>query len=252
METAAVYAGRTIIVTGAAGGIGRHLSRAYAERGGAVVLADLPDAGGEALAAELAQTGGKAKFVASDLNDPEAARVIVGEAEAWTGRVDILVHNAGIGIWKSPLELTLAEWDRVMNVNLRGAFLCGREAAAVMKRTGGGAIVNVASTRALQSEPNSEAYAASKGGILALTHALAASLGPDGIAVNAISPGWIETGDYAALRPADHSQHPAGRVGRPEDIVRACLYLTDPGGGFVTGSNLVVDGGMTRKMIYEP
>ncbi|SFB15351.1 hypothetical protein SAMN05216312_10478 [Cohnella sp. OV330] len=246
------YAGRTVIVTGAAGGIGRHLSRAYAEAGASVALSDAPGTGGEALAAQLSGEGLSAMFIAADLTEAEAAAQIVARASAWTGRVDVLVHNAGIGVWKSPLELSLEEWDRVMNINLRGAFLCGREAAKAMKRVGGGAIVNVASTRALQSEPNSEAYAASKGGILALTHALALSLGPDGIAVNAISPGWIETGDYDALRTADHEQHPAGRVGMPSDVVKACFYLTDPEGGFVTGTNLVVDGGMTRKMIYEP
>ncbi|MFC3802446.1 SDR family NAD(P)-dependent oxidoreductase [Cohnella sp. GCM10012308] len=246
------YAGRTVIVTGAAGGIGRHLSRAYAEAGASVALSDAPGTEGEALAAQLAGEGLAARYIPADLNEAEAAANIVEQAMAWTGRVDVLVHNAGIGIWRSPLELSLEEWDRVMNVNLRGAFLCGREAAKAMKRTGGGAIVNIASTRALQSEPNSEAYAASKGGILALTHALALSLGPDGIAVNAVSPGWIEYGDYAALRPVDHEQHPSGHVGKPSDVVRACFYLTDPEGGFVTGTNLVVDGGMTRKMIYEP
>jgi NAD(P)-dependent dehydrogenase (short-subunit alcohol dehydrogenase family) len=103
----------------------------------------------------------------------------------------------------------------------------------------------------LMSEPNSEAYAASKGAIVALSHALAVSLGPEGISVNCISPGWIENGDYEALRPVDHKQHPAGRVGMAMDIARACLYLTDPDNDFVTGVNLVVDGGMTRKMIYE-
>ncbi|MFD2331919.1 SDR family NAD(P)-dependent oxidoreductase [Cohnella sp. GCM10020058] len=246
------YAGRTVIVTGAAGGIGRHLSRAYAEAGASVALSDTPGTNGEALAAQLTGEGLSARFIAADLNEAEAAALIVEQATAWTGRVDVLVHNAGIGIWKSPLELSLEEWDRVMNINLRGAFLCGREAAKAMKRKGGGAIVNIASTRALQSEPNSEAYAASKGGILALTHALALSLGPDGIAVNTVSPGWIENGDYAALRPVDHEQHPSGRVGKPSDVIRACFYLTDPEGGFVTGTNLVVDGGMTRKMIYEP
>ncbi|MDG0812908.1 SDR family NAD(P)-dependent oxidoreductase [Cohnella rhizosphaerae] len=245
------HAGRTVIVTGAAGGIGTHLSRAYAEAGASVALSDAPGSNGEALAAQLADEGRSARFIPADLTDAAAAASIVERTLAWTGRVDVLVHNAGIGVWKSPLELSLEEWDRVMNINLRGAFLCGREAAKAMKRTGGGAIVNIASTRALQSEPNSEAYAASKGGILALTHALAVSLGPDGIAVNAISPGWIENGDYDALRPADHEQHPAGRVGKPSDVVKACFYLTDPEGGFVTGANLVVDGGMTRKMIYE-
>jgi NAD(P)-dependent dehydrogenase (short-subunit alcohol dehydrogenase family) len=101
------------------------------------------------------------------------------------------------------------------------------------------------------SEPCSEAYAASKGGIVSLTHALAVSLGPDRIRVNCISPGWIETRRYDALSASDHAQHPAARVGKPDDITRACLYLSDPANDFVTGINLVVDGGMTRKMIYE-
>lgn len=121
-------------------------------------------------------------------------------------------------------------------------------------------MVNIASTRAFMSEPGSEAYGASKGGLLALTHALAVSLGPLGIRVNAVSPGWIETSEWKAggkakppeLRPADHDQHPAGRVGRPEDVAAACLYLCSARAGFVTGTNVTVDGGMTRKMIYAP
>jgi NAD(P)-dependent dehydrogenase (short-subunit alcohol dehydrogenase family) len=119
------------------------------------------------------------------------------------------------------------------------------------KQETGGSIVNIASTRAIMSEPNSEAYAATKGGIVAITHALATSLSEHHITVNAISPGWIETGDYNKLRDIDHEQHLSGRVGKPSDIAKACLYLTDPQNDFVTGINLVVDGGMTRKMIYE-
>lgn len=115
----------------------------------------------------------------------------------------------------------------------------------------GGSIVNIASTRAIMSEPNSETYAATNGGIVSITHALAASLSPDKITVNAISPGWIETGDYSQLSTRDHEQHFSKRVGKPEDIARACLYLTAKENDFVTGINLVVDGSMTRKMIYE-
>lgn len=111
--------------------------------------------------------------------------------------------------------------------------------------------MNIASTRAQMSEPNSEAYAATKGGIVAITHALAASLGDDRIKVNCISPGWIETKEYDQLRSVDHEQHLSKRVGKPADIAKACFYLTDPENDFVTGANLVVDGGMTRKMIYE-
>ncbi|MBB6693596.1 glucose 1-dehydrogenase [Cohnella xylanilytica] len=247
------FADKTVVITGAAGGIGRALSRSYAEQGAAVLLTDLPGEEGEALARSLVQEGARAEFFAADLARPESAARIMKAASDAFGSVDILINNAGLGIWKSPLELELEEWDRVLNVNLRGTFLCSREAAKIMKRQGtGGAIVNIASTRHLQSEPNSEAYAASKGGIASLTHALALSLGPDRIRVNAVSPGWIETGDYTALRPEDHDQHPSGRVGVPDDIVRACFYLTDPENGFVTGIDLAVDGGMTRKMIYVP
>ncbi|MBB6669213.1 SDR family NAD(P)-dependent oxidoreductase [Cohnella nanjingensis] len=241
----------TVVITGAAGGIGRALTRAYAREGATVVLGDLEDSQGGTMADAVRGEGGSAIFVAGDLNDRDAASELIAAALKATGRLDVLIHNAGIGQWKSPYELEIDEWERVVNVNLRGAFLCAREAAKAMKQGGGGSIVNIASTRALQSEPNSEAYAATKGGIVSLTHALALSLGPDRIRVNAISPGWIETGDYSALREADHAQHPAGRVGTPEDVVRACFYLTDPENGFVTGANLIVDGGMTRKMIYD-
>jgi NAD(P)-dependent dehydrogenase (short-subunit alcohol dehydrogenase family) len=120
-----------------------------------------------------------------------------------------------------------------------------------MKKNGGGSIVNIASTRAFMSQPNSEAYAATKGGIVALTHAMAASLAPDRIRVNCISPGWIETGDYSLLKETDHIQHFSGRVGLPADIARACIFLTQEANSFINGTNLTIDGGMTRKMIYE-
>ncbi|MCQ6557716.1 SDR family NAD(P)-dependent oxidoreductase [Paenibacillus mendelii] len=246
------YEGKTVIVTGAAGGIGRILAKAYAAEGAQVAATDREDKGGDQLVNEIEAAGGYARFIAADLSRPEEIEQLFERVDQTCGLADILINNAGFGIWKSPLELSVDEWDSVMNVNLRGTFLCSREAAKRMKKRGAGRIVNIASTRAAMSEPFSEAYAASKGGIASLTHAFALSLGPDGITVNCISPGWIETGDYASLRPVDHEQHPSGRVGRPEDIVRACMYFTDPDNGFVTGTNLTVDGGMTRKMIYEP
>jgi NAD(P)-dependent dehydrogenase (short-subunit alcohol dehydrogenase family) len=138
----------------------------------------------------------------------------------------------------------------VLDVNLTAAFLFARAAEKALRR-GNGAMVLIASTRALMSEPNTEAYSASKGGLFALTHALAMSLAPD-VRVNCVSPGWIRTKDYGALRKKDHMQHPAGRVGRPEDIAETVAFLLDSGrSGFITAANFVVDGGMTRKMIYE-
>jgi NAD(P)-dependent dehydrogenase (short-subunit alcohol dehydrogenase family) len=242
-----------VVVTGAGRGIGRKVAAAYAKEGAKVVLAEMDRNSGEDAAREIALDGGTALFVETDMRRPEDITRLIGKARERFGTVHVLVNNAGISRWKSPYELTVEEWGDVVDTNLRGSFLCAREAAKLMRTNGrGGSIVNIASTRAVMSEPNSEAYAASKGGIVALTHALAVSLGEDGIRVNCISPGWIETGDYAALREVDHKQHPAGRVGTPADIVRACFYLTDPENDFVTGVNLLVDGGMTRKMIYEP
>jgi NAD(P)-dependent dehydrogenase (short-subunit alcohol dehydrogenase family) len=247
------FSGLRVLITGAAGGIGRRLAEAYAERGARVAMTDLADTDGERLARAMAERGTDVVFFPADLRRPDEIVRLFDQADETFGGIDILINNAGRNRVKSPLELSVEEWDEVLDVNLRGAFLCAREAARRMvARREGGSIVNIASTRAVQSEADTEAYAASKGGLLALTHALAVSLGRYRIRVNAVCPGWIETGDYAALRDIDHAQHPAGRVGRPEDVARACFYLTDPENDFVTGTALFVDGGMTRKMIYEP
>ncbi|MGG3835339.1 MULTISPECIES: SDR family NAD(P)-dependent oxidoreductase [Geobacillus] len=242
---------KTAIVTGGANGIGKAIARAYAKQGANVVIIDRDIQNGEAFAAQLQSDGFQAIFVAADVRKVDDIERFVQEAAGRFGRIDYLINNAGVSRWKSPYELTAKEWDDVLSTNLRSAFFASREAAKYMRRNAkGGAIVNIASTRALMSEPNSEAYAASKGGLVALTHALAVSFADDRIRVNCISPGWIETGDYGQLRDIDHRQHPAGRVGKPDDIARACLYLCDEENDFITGVNLVIDGGMTRKMIY--
>ena len=166
-----------------------------------------------------------------------------------TGRLHGLVSNAGIMIRKPLAALSLEEWTRVLSTNLSSLFLLAREAAPLLRTGGQGAIVSIASTRARMSEPDTESYAASKGGLVALTHALAISLGPM-VRVNCISPGWIDVEDEA-LRPQDHAQHPAGRVGRVEDVAALAAWLLGPDSGFVTGAEFVCDGGMTRRMIYE-
>lgn len=246
-----VFVGKRVLITGAGAGIGRALAMTYARIGAQVVLADRNGEGLRQTEEWLSGEGLNSDSIQADISKPENVERLFSSIDEQGGQLHILINNAGFGIWKSPYDLELDEWDSVINTNLRGTFLCSREAAKRMRGNGGGSIVNISSTRALMSEPNSEAYAASKGGILALTHALAVSLGPDQITVNAICPGWIETGDYDSLRPVDHSQHPAGRVGTTDDIARACLYLTDPRNSFVTGTNLTVDGGMTKRMIYE-
>ncbi|MBY0429801.1 MAG: SDR family oxidoreductase, partial [Rhodospirillales bacterium] len=164
--------------------------------------------------------------------------------------------NAGISAFKPLREATLEDWNKVIGINLTGAFLFAKHAAPLLKEARG-AIVNIASSRAVQSEPGTEAYAASKGGLVALTHALAVSLGPE-VRVNCVSPGWIDVSAWKKadaarqedLRPEDHAQHPAGRVGRPEDVAAMAAWLLGPEAGFVTGAHFLVDGGMSRKMVY--
>ncbi|MGI1806969.1 SDR family NAD(P)-dependent oxidoreductase [Exiguobacterium sp. TDN 0502] len=246
------HVNQTVIITGAANGIGAELARAYAAHGATVVLADIDQMTGDELAQQIEEDGGTAYFYHLDIQHEEDVRLLIEKAVDHTGQIDIVINNAGIMIRKPLLELSLEEWDRVHHTNLRSIFLTTKAATPYLKQSkSGGRIVNLASTRAFMSEPHTESYASTKGGIFALTHALAVSLGEDGILVNAIAPGWIETGDYQELSPEDHSQHPAGRVGKPSDVARAALYLTHPDNDFLTGETLVLDGGMTRKMIYE-
>jgi NAD(P)-dependent dehydrogenase (short-subunit alcohol dehydrogenase family) len=189
-------------------------------------------------------------LIAGDIGKERTAARAVETLVKRFDRLDAVVSNAGIMIRKPLRQLTLAQWHRVIDTNLTATFLLARAAERELRKAHG-AIVTIASTRALMSEANTESYSASKGGIVALTHALAISLGPD-IRVNCVSPGWIDTKGYDALRRKDHAQHPLGRVGKPEDIAEMVAFLLDPQrSGFVTGANFVVDGGMTRKMIYE-
>lgn len=245
-----MFQGKTVIVTGGANGIGRTISKMYAEEKANVVIADIDEENGIALAEQLLADELSALFFKTDVRSEQNVKQLMERAYHYFGSIDVLINNAGKSVWTDPLALSLDDFDDLIATNLRSVFLCSREAVKWMKLQGG-AIVNIASTRALMSEPHTEAYAASKGGILSLTHALASSFARYNITVNAISPGWIEIGDTHLLREEDHAQHFSGRVGIPEDVARACLYLTNPSNNFVNGTNIVVDGGMTRKMIYE-
>lgn len=231
---------RTVLVTGGARGIGRATASLLAERGYQVAVADV---------AAPAGPGRGLFFQRTDVASEAAVRACVRAVLKRFGRLDALINNAGLtGPGNGPVDkLPLAQWNRRLAVNLTGSFLMAKHCAPHLRATRG-AMVNIASTRALQSEPDTEAYAASKGGLVALTHALAVSLGPR-VRVNCISPGWIA--QQPVKRRKDHAQHPVGRVGRDEDVAEMVAYLLSDAAGFVTGQNFVIDGGMTRKMIYE-
>jgi NAD(P)-dependent dehydrogenase (short-subunit alcohol dehydrogenase family) len=242
---------RTVIVTGASNGIGIAVAKAFAWNYYNVVIADLDAENGNSLQDELLSEGRQAQFIHCDVSDPKSIQNLIKETIKRYQRIDILINNAGISEFIRPDELSVEKWDQILNTNLRASFLLTREVVPHMKKNDKGSVVNIASTRANMSEKNSEAYAASKGGLLALTHSQAVSYSEDNITVNCISPGWIHTGDYEKLRDIDHEQHPSKRVGKPDDIARACLFLTDAENDFINGENIVIDGGMTRKMIYE-
>ncbi len=250
---------KLIAVTGGGQGIGRAIAFCFARAGYAVSIADIDDEAGNEAIEKVKELGAQGIFVRTDVSKEEDVKKWMELTNGELGCPDVLTNNAGISLNAPPLELSPEDFDRVIAVNLRGTFLCSREVGRRMvKRGKGGVIINIASTRAFMSEPGTEAYTASKGGIVSLTHGMAISLGPYDIRVNCISPGWIETRDWqysARAKTPVHSerdrlQHPVGRVGKPEDIAEACMFLAESA-GFMTGQNLILDGGMTKKMIYE-
>ncbi len=255
-------AGRCALVTGAGRGIGRGIARWFLAEGASVCMADRDEAALADAAEEYAEYAeiGRLATTPIDVSREESVAGGIERAAGSLGGLHVLVNNAGLAHPKAaPVEkLAEADWRRALDTNLTGPLLTTKHAAPHLRRAaGGGAIINIASTRALQSEPDTEAYVASKGGLVALTHALAMSLGP-AVRVNCISPGWIDTSAYAPrgerkpsqVREVDHVQHPAGRVGKPEDVAALCAWLASAEAGFITGQNYVVDGGMTRKMIW--
>jgi len=281
---------RVCIVTGGAQGIGRAVSSVFFSRGYHVAVADIDKEAGQELVTLLQASSsssssscsaGSCLFVRCDVSSEESVKAMVEHVAAQYRHIDVIINNAGIAnplyaqpaaaapavasSELNPLEaLSLVTWNAYISTNLTSVFLTTKHALQYMRRSPqGGSIINIASTRALMSEPHTEPYAASKAGMVGLTHSLAVSLQRERVRVNCISPGWIEVSELrkaswrvahppVSLRPHDHLQHPAGRVGRGEDIAQIAYFLAQPElSGFITGQNFVVDGGMTKKMIYQ-
>lgn len=240
---------KRVFVTGGAEGIGKAIVTAFCKMRYLVAFCDRNETSGRQTATE---TG--ALFLQADVSDKIALEACMMQLLKEWGDIDILINNAGISEFAPITQTSVEDFDRILSINLRPVFITSRLLALHRQAQESpnlyGRIVNICSTRYLMSEPGSEGYAASKGGIYSLTHALALSLADWHITVNSISPGWIQTHDYDQLRPEDHSQHPSGRVGKPDDIARMCVFLCQEENNFINGENITIDGGMTKKMIY--
>lgn len=243
------FADQTVIVTGGAGGIGRACVEHFAKEGAAVVVADIDVAGGEATAAAITESGGKAAFIKTDVGDAASAKALVDETVGRFGRLDVLVNNAGVIKAAEFLDISEADFDSVMRVNLKGAFLVGQAAAREMVKTGKGAIVNMSSANAVLAIPNQIPYVVSKGAMNQLTNVMALALADKGVRVNAVGPGSIMTDmlktimvDEAA-RKKILSRTPLGRCGEPLEMAKVVAFLASDDASYITGQCVYADGG---------
>lgn len=248
MHASGQDAPRVALVTGAGGGVGQGICLELARSGYRVVLNDIDERTANATRALVTDAGADGRVAIGDVSRPGDVRRMIEESVAAFGRLDLLVNNAGIQVWKPFLELEERDWDAVLAVNLKGCFLCTQAAARVMQRQGGGHIVNVGSGSNLVPFPGLASYTASKGGIQMLTKVTAVELGPLGIRVNCVAPGAIEI-ERTRLERADYAGAwarvtPLRRIGTPADIGRAVLMLDDDNAAFVTGQTVLVDGGL--------
>ncbi|MHA3904631.1 SDR family NAD(P)-dependent oxidoreductase [Castellaniella sp. WN] len=247
--------GKIIVITGAAGGIGSVVSRALGEEGAVLSLVDLPGESLDALTADLLESGVVAKSFGLRVEDRVACFLAMERAEAEFGRVDVLINCAGVNTRMRPEEYEEETWDRILDVNLKGTFNMCQAVYRGMKFRGCGKIINFGSILSLSSNAVTSAYSASKGGVLQLTRSLSCAWGPDGINVNAILPGWIDTplSRQARIDIPGHAERvvattPLGRWGLPEDLIGAVIFLSAAGSDFVAGAGLLVDGGVTAHI----
>ena len=260
-ENEMLFAGKVVIVTGAASGIGRATALAFAQKGASVALVDIERAQGEDALREAIARGGRAIFVEADVSIEADARKLVDQTATAFGGIDILHNNAGIVSYATVPEMSADEWDRVLAVNLKSVFLCSKYAIPEMVKRGGGVIVNSASAQGFASQPQMAAYAASKAGIIGMTRTMAIDHARDGIRVACVCPGPIDTpmvrraasrfssDDPDAAMQGWADAQPIGRIGAPEEVANTVLYLASPDASLITGSALILDGGLLASLM---
>ncbi|HLC05984.1 MAG TPA: SDR family NAD(P)-dependent oxidoreductase [Anaerolineales bacterium] len=249
---------RVAIVTGGAMGIGKGIAAVFLDEGAKVVIADVNREAGEKTAAELRRDGRELEFIECDVANEAAIKQMVAGTLDRFNALHVLVNNAAIGVYKPVLDTSTEEWDRCMAVNLRGVFLCSKYSLPHIKAAGGGAIVNIASVHSYQNVGGTAPYAASKGGVAALTRVMAIDHGKDKIRVNAICPGWIYTPLIQGIFAGDPDPEKAkaaverrqilGRLGTPEEVGQAAAFLASDESSYITGASLMVDNGMTALL----
>lgn len=249
------FSNKVVLVTGAGTGIGRGIALRFAQAGACVALHYRDsEIGANETADRIARLGGRAETIRADLRFAAAAEMMAAHALNTLGALDILINNAGSYPVTPLLQLTPDQWREVLSVNLDSVHFCTQAAANVMRQRGGGAIVNIASIEAMNPAPGHAHYDAAKAGVLMYTRASARELGPDGIRVNAVSPGLIWKEGLEEAWPegveAYRSAAPLGRIGQGIDVADACLFLASPAAGWITGANLVVDGGVLTNRAY--
>ncbi len=251
--------GKVAFVTGAGSGIGEHVAKTFARQGAAIVVADFDDKNGRRVAQELAGAGARARFLKMDVTRADQVKAAIDATVQEFGRLDILVNNAGIGFVGSLTETPEADFDRMMAVNAKGVYLCSKYAVEQMLKQGGGNIVNIASVAGFVGVDRRFAYGATKGAVIAMTKSMAIDYVKNGIRVNCICPGTVYTPFVDSYLERFHkhekaetieklkARQPMGRMGTPQEIADAALYLAAEESGYVTGSELVIDGGLTAR-----
>jgi NAD(P)-dependent dehydrogenase (short-subunit alcohol dehydrogenase family) len=248
------------LVTGAGEGIGAGCALVLAEAGADVVINDINPETGEATAAAVREKGRRSLFVSADVSDATAVQSMLNRVRTQFGALHVLVNNAGCNLHKGIADTTPEEWDRVLGVDLKGIYLVTRAALPLLKAAGGASVINIASVHATMTIADITAYAAAKGGVVSMTRGLAQELGPFGIRVNAISPGftrtpmverWLaSTPDPQAAMERVNSYHPLGRIGTPQDIANMVAFLSSDLAANITGANITIDGGLTTRLMH--